>query len=210
MLIIVLAVTAVLIYFAAHAIGQVIALQNNESLSGALAVAGLSGVDTSGWQIYRDTISGFSIQYPPGWKIYTGGLSASTPFIELGNPLSGMTTYVMEVFVENNSSSLSSGEYVHQLLSADRAQDATNAKNSPAPSVTPQFQSNYLTTVNGNSAYELFDVFEFDHNAEQIYVTHGAFALRFDFPIADVNPNIASPANNNAIAHMIMGTLEFE
>ena len=88
----------------------------------------------------------------------------------------------------------------------DRAQDAANAKTGPAPTLTPQFKSNYVTTVNGNQVYELFDVFEFDHNAEQVFVAHGTTALRFDFPVADANPNIASPANNNAIAHLILDT----
>ncbi len=115
----------------------------------------------------------------------------------------------MDVFIEQNPQSLSSGQYAHQLLAAARAQDAANAKNGSAPSVIPQFATSYLTTVNGNAAYELFDVFEFDHNAERIYVAHGTIALSFDFPAADPNPNLASPANNNAIAHMIMDTLVF-
>lgn len=197
-LIIVFSVTAILVYVAARAIGQVTAFQN-ETIS----------INTSGWQTYRNTQFGFSIQYPQNWQIYTVGLSASTPFIILGNPLNGTTTYAMTIFIEQNPQSLSSGEYVHQLLDAARAQDATNAKIAPAPRMTPQFKSSYLTTVNGNPAYELFDVFEFDHNAERIYVANGTLVLCFDFPVADANPNLASPRNNNAIAHMIMGTLVF-
>ncbi len=197
-LIIVVAVTAILVYAAARAIGQVTAFQNENNI-----------VDTSSWQTYRNTQFGFSIQYPSNWRIYTVGLAASTPFIILGNPLNGTTTYAMDIFIEQNPQSLSSAGYVHQLLAAARTQDAANAKIGPAPTVAPQFKSNYLTAVNGHPAYELFDVFEFDHNAERIYVANGTIALRFDSPVADANPNIASPANNNAIAHMIMGTLTF-
>jgi hypothetical protein len=197
-LIVVVAVTAILVYVASSAIGQVAVLQQENNVS--------SAIDTSAWPIYRNAEYGFSLQYPPNWQLFTSGLSAGTPFIALGNPLNGTTTYTMEIFIEPNPQSLSSGEYVHQLLNADRAQDATNAKSGPAPTVTPQFKSNYVTTVNGNDAYELFDVFEFDHNAEQIYVANGMTVLLFDFPVADANPNIASPANNNAIAHMILGT----
>lgn len=199
-LIVVVAVTAMLVYFAARAIGQVAALQQENS---AASVA----IDTSAWQTYHNAGFGFSIQYPPNWQISTNGLAAPTPFIVLGNPLSGTTTYAMEISIEQDAQSLSSGEYAHQLLAVDRAQDAANAKSGPAPTVTPQFKSNYLTTVNGTQAYELFDVFEFDHNAERVYVASGATVLHFDFPVADANPNIASPANNNAIAHMIMNTL---
>lgn len=197
-LIVVGAVALILVYVAARAIGQVVALGN-----------GSGAIDTSSWQTYQNTTFGFSVQYPPNWKIYTGGLLASTPFVVLGNPLNGTSTYAMDIFIEQNPKSLSSGQYAHQLLTAARAQDAANSKNGPAPLVAPRFATSYLTTVNGNAAYELFDVFEFDHNAERIYVSHGTIALRFDFPAADPNPNLASPANNNAIAHMIMNTLVF-
>jgi hypothetical protein len=198
-LIVIVGVTAVLVYAASRAIGQVAMLQQENNASNV--------IDTSAWPIYRNAELGFSLQYPPNWQLFTSGLSANTPFVALGNPLNGTTTYVMDIFIEQNPQSLSSGEYVHQLLLADRAQDAANAKTGLAPTVTPQFRSSNLTTANGNAAYELFDVFEFDHNAEQIYVANGTTMLHFDFPVADANPNLASPANNNAIAHMIVGTL---
>lgn len=199
-LIVVVAVTAILVFVAARAIGQVSMLQQNNT----------AAIDTSDWQTYHNAEFGFSLQYPPNWQLFTSGLSANTPFIALGNPLNGTTTYTMEIFIEQNPQSLSSAEYVHQVLSADRAQDAANATNEPAPTVTPQFKTSYLTTINGTDAYELFDVFEFDHNAEQIYVASGMTMLHFDFPVSDANPNIAAPANNNAIAHMIVDTLVFQ
>ncbi len=202
-LIVVVGATAVLVYFAARAVGQVMALQYQNGTAA-------NAIDISGWQAYHNAQYGFSIRYPQNWKMYMGGLAAATPFVALGNPLSGTTTYVMYISIEQNPQSLSSAEYVHQLLANDRAQDAANAKNGPAPTITPQFASNYITAVNGYSAYELFHVFEFDRDAEQIYVAHGTVALRFDFPVSDPNPNIASPANNNAIAHMIVQTLSFD
>ena len=201
-LIVVVAVAAVLLYVAAKAVGQVTLLRQENSNSESI-------IDTSSWSSYQNAQFGFSLQYPPGWQVFTGGLAANDPFVAVGNPLNGTTTYVMDIFIEQNPQSLSSVDYVHQLLIADRAEDAANAKAGPAPTVTPQFRSNYLTTVNGTPAYELFDVFEFDHNAEQIYVANGTLALEFDFPVSDANPNIAAPANNNAIAHMIVGTLVF-
>ncbi len=199
-LIVVVGVTSILVYVASRAIGQVTAFQNQNNEAAA--------IDISSWQLYRSAQFGFSFQYPPNWQIFTGGLSAETPFLAIGNPLSGTTTYTMYIYIEQNPQSLSSAEYVHQLLDADRARDAANAKAGPAPTVTPQFKSNYVTTMNGNNAYELFDVFEFDHNAERVYVANGASVLHFDFPVADANPNISSPTNNNAVAHMILGTLE--
>ena len=206
-LIVVVVGAGMLVYAAAHAVGQVLALQSDNGIA-SVAGSGISGVDISTWQTYTDPTSGFSIKYPPNWRIFTNGLSGSTPFAAFGNPLTGTSTYVMDIFIEPNPQALSSGEYVHQLLSVDHAQDvASGAMNGLAPTITPQFASSYLATVNGSTGYELFSVFEFDHNAERIYVAHGALALHFDFPVSDANPDIASPANNNAIAHMIMNTL---
>ena len=56
-------------------------------------------------------------------------LPRDTPFVALGNPLSGKKTYALHIFIENNTSSLSSGEYVHALLAADKAQDAASGAN---------------------------------------------------------------------------------
>jgi hypothetical protein len=208
-LIVVVAVAAVLLYTAAHAVGQILAFQNGGA-DGNAAIDDLSGVNTSTWQAYNNAKFGFSLEYPSNWQLSTNGLSGSGPFIALGNPLSGTSTYVMDIFIENNSSSLSAGEYVHQLLAADKAEDAANAKNGPAPAVTPQFEKSYFTTVAGTKAYELFEVFEFDHNAERIYVANGNTVLRFDFPVADTNSNLSSPTNNNAIAHLILDTLTLQ
>jgi hypothetical protein len=202
-LIVVVGIAAILVYFAAQAVGRVMALQQMNAIT-------TNVVDTSSWETYHNAQFGFSVQYPDNWQIFSGGLAAADPFIAFGDPLSGTSTYTMYLFVEQNPQSLSSANYAHQVLSDDRAQDEANAKIGPAPTVTPQFKSNYLTTVNGNAAYELFDVFEFDHNAERVYVANNTIALRFDFPVADANPNLSAPANNNAVAHMIMQTLTFD
>jgi hypothetical protein len=38
-------------------------------------------------------------------------------------------------------------------------------------------------------------------------VTNNKQALKFDFPVPDVNPNLSKPAENNAIVHQMLGTL---
>ncbi len=194
-LIVVVGAAAILLYSAAHAIGQVLTFQD---VNGSAADQ-LTGVDTSTWQAYHDGNDGFSLEYPPNWQIFTGGLLGTEPFIEFGNPLNGTTTYVLEVFIESNPSNLSSGEYVHQMLAAYKAGNNQVAS----------FEKSFLLNIGPYNAYELYKVFEFDHDAEQIYMADGTSTLRFDFPIADANPNLASPANNNAIAHMIINTLTF-
>lgn len=199
-LIVVAGVALVLVYTATRAIGQILAFNDNTPSTALI-------VDESGWQTYKNETYGFSINYPQTWRIATDGLSANVPFVALGNPLQGTSTYALEIFIENNSSSLSSGEYVHQLLSADKAEDAANAASGPAPQITPQFTKSFVTQAGSHDAYELFHVFEFDHNAEKIYVAHGNVVLRFDFPTAEENPNLSSPAHNNAVAHEIIDTL---
>lgn len=208
-LIVVVAGASILLYAAAHAIGQVLAFQS-EGQDGITAINALSDVNTSSWQSYTNTALGFSISYPSNWQLSTTGLLEKNPYIALGNPLYGTSTYVMDIFIDRNPNGLTSGEYVHQLLAADKAQDAANAKNGPAPTVTPQFQKSYLLKLGGAEAYELFDVFEFDHNAEQIYLADGSSTLLFDFPTADPNPNLASPVNNNGIVHLILDTLTLQ
>jgi hypothetical protein len=96
------------------------------------------------------------------------------------------------------------------MLAADKAEDAANAKAGPSPTITPQFKKSYLTTIAGHEAYELSEVFEFDHDAERIYVADGPVILHFDLPSADANPNLSSPANNNGIAHLILNTLDLQ
>lgn len=206
-----------LIYAAAHAVGQVLALQNSSgSYSGGLS--SVSAINTSGWLDYHNNQYNFDFEYPPDWQLSTSGLANTTSFIAIGNPLNGTSTYTVEVFIENNSSSLSSGDFAHQMLAADRAQDAANAKSDPAPRLTPQYTGTEILSVGQPAipgapapyeAYELKGVYEFDHNADQIYVADGNIVLRFDFPVAEENPNISLPVANNAVVQEIVGTLRF-
>ncbi len=195
-----------LVFVAAHAVGQVLALQNP------------APVDTSGWTDYHNDQYNFDFEYPSDWQLSTSGIANTAPFIVVGNPLDGKSTYSLQIFIENNSSSLSSGDFVHQMLADDRAQDVANAKSGPAPRITPQYTGTEILSVGqpatlGGSApydaYELEGVYEFDHNADQIYVADGNIILRFDFPVAEENPNISLPVANNAIAQGIVGMLRF-
>jgi len=209
-MIVVVAAAAILVYFAVNAIASVTVLQAQNQAEALPGGGTLAGVDISGWQTYNNPAFGFAFRYPSNWQISTAGLSGTPPVVILGDPLTGTTTYAMYVAIEQNPKSLSSGDFVHAMLAADRATDALNAKSGPSPTVTPQFTHAYLTAAGDTSAYELYDVFEFDHNAEQVYAANGNVVLKFDFPVADDNANLADPANNNAIAHMIMQTLSFE
>lgn len=202
-LIVVIGVAIFLVYTAAGAIGQILTF--NSSVPSTATV-----VDMSGWQTYKNSTYGFSVNYPQDWQVSTDGLTASVPFVAIGDPLQGTSTYVIGIFIESNPAGLSSGAYAHQVVNDARTTDATNAKNGPAPQTAPQFTKSFVTTAGNNEGYELFRVFEFDHNAERIYVAHGTSTLRFDFPVAEENPNLSLPVKNNAIAHQIIGTLMLE
>lgn len=173
----------------------------------------LVAADVAGWDVYQNDTYGFRLEYPPEWAMDTSDLMGGTPFVVFGNPLSGKSTYTLQVFVENNNSSLSSGEYVHALLNADLAHDgASGAGAGHAPATTPQYEKAEVLSVGASpayEAYELYGVFEFDHIAERIYVAHGDEVLRFDFPVARETHTISLPVANNAVAHYIVNTLTF-
>lgn len=176
----------------------IVVIQRLQSLQDEISASTAAPVDVSGWQTYSNSQYGFELEYPPQWQLSTDGLANDSPFIAFGNPLDGTSTYDLDVFVENNSSSLSSGEYVHALVAAAKASDTLL-----------QFDKSEVLTVGSYPAYELYNVFEFDQGAERIYVAHGDEALRFDFPVAQENPNLSLPIANNAVAHEIVDTLVF-
>jgi cytoskeletal protein RodZ len=204
------ALVAILIAVAALIIFVFIVVSNRlQALQDEITASNAAPVDVSGWQTYENSQYGFEIEYPPQWQVSTDGLTSQTPFVSFGNPLGGPKTYDLDVFIEGNPNSLSSGSYAHAVLDAARAQDTANASSGPAPTTAPQFTKSYVLTIGGYTAYEFYNVFEFDHNAEQIYVAHGEEALRFDFPVAQENANLSLPVANNAIAHQILNTLVF-
>jgi len=163
----------------------------------------------AGWVNYQNSDYGFSLSYPPDWKIFTGQLQNDVPAVLFGNPIEGTTTYTLRVSIAENSNGSSSAEYVADMLARAQAEDLANAKNGPAPQISVQFANASGSAMDNDQEYELNNVFEFDHNAEQIYAAHGNEMLIFDFPVADANPNIASSTENNAIAHEIVNTLTF-
>lgn len=176
--------------------------------SGGTPSSAQAGVDTNGWTAYTSSNFGFSLKYPGDWQLSDSGIHSAIPYIEIGNPLEGQKTYVLRLWIVSMKSAVSAADYVKALLAHDRAEDAKNAQNGPAPQVTPRFTDEYAVTVGTYPGYELFNVFEFDHNAEQVYVANGKEVLVFDFPIAAENPNLSLPADNNALVRAIVNTLQ--
>jgi hypothetical protein len=201
-LIIVVGVAAFLVYTAAHAIGQILAF--NDSGQSTAQV-----VDMSGWQTYTNSQYGFSVNYPPSWQASFDASNDSVVTITTLAPANGTSSYGLTILIENNTSSLSSGEYGHSWLATDAAQDASDSVHGPAPQVAPKFSRSFLLSVDSYQAYELYDVFAYDESDEDIYVAHGTTTLDFFFPMAEHNPNFYDPVENNAVAHQIVNTLTF-
>jgi hypothetical protein len=180
----------------------VVVIQRLQSLQIEIAASNAAPVDVSGWQTYQNSQYGFELEYPPEWQISTSGLAGTTPFVAIGNPLSGMKTYTLQVFIESNPNSLASGEYAHAAIASAHASNTLL-----------QFDKSEVLDVGVYPAYELYNVFEFDHNAERIYVADpnadNDQVLRFDFPVAQENPNLSLPVANNQVAHEIMNTLVY-
>ncbi len=171
-------------------------------------VAAAVPMDTAGWSVYAGRAFGFSFEYPPGWQVAPEAMSAANPHVALGNPLGGTATYRMDVWAYGNPGGLSAAGYVAAMIASDTAADVrSGAANGTAPRITPRFSKEFALTVKGIPAYELYDVFEFDHQGEQIYIKDGIHMLVFDFPVSAANPNIADPGANNIVAHAVLDTL---
>lgn len=163
----------------------------------------------TGWQSYVNSQYGFSLSYPGNWQVNTNQLQNDVPAVLFGDPIEGTSTYVLRVSIAKNDNSLSSDGYVADMLARAKAEDVANAKNGPAPQISVAFANATAFAVNENQGYELDNVFEFDHNAEQVYMAHDKEVLVFDFPVADQNPNISSSTENNAMVHEILKTVRF-
>jgi hypothetical protein len=147
------------------------------------------------------------VSYPADWQVSTSSLQDEIPSIVFGNPIEGTTTYTVRISIAQNNNGLSSSDYVKDMLGKLTTADAANGTNTPQ--ISAQFASSTAFSVDDNQKFELDDVFEFDHDAEQIYAAHSDEVVVFDFPVADQNPNLSLPADNNAIAHEMLGTLTF-
>jgi hypothetical protein len=159
----------------------------------------------AGWQNYTNTEYKFSLYYPVDWQINTNQLQNDVPAVLFGNPIEGTSTYTLRVSIEKNDGKLSSAGYVANMLAKLQAEDQANGPN--APSMSVRFKNASGTPVVENNGYELYNVFEFDHQAEQVYMARGDKVIIFDFPLADANPNLSSPAENNAIVQEILKTV---
>lgn len=162
-----------------------------------------------GWVKYQNNDYNFSFYYPSNWSIATTSALGDIPGIRLGNPAEGTSTYVIYISIKHNDNLLNSDAYVMQMLSDIKNQDILAEKNGPAPQLSVQYANASGMSLDDNKEYELYNVFEFDHNAEQIFASNKNIVVMFDFPLDQSNQNISDPSSNNKIAHEILDTLNF-
>jgi hypothetical protein len=167
----------------------------------------------NGWIKYQNNDYHFSFYYPSNWNISTTSALGDIPGIIIGNPIEGTSTYTMYISIKHNDNLLNSDAYVMQMLSDIKNQDLLDIKNSsnttPSSELSAQYANASGISLNNNKEYELYNVFEFDHNSEQVFAAHKNIVLLFDFPLDQSNPNISNPSLNNATAHEILNTLAF-
>ena len=161
-----------------------------------------------GWVKYQNKDYNFSFYYPSNWSIATTSKLGNISGIILGNPIEGTSTYTIYISIKHNDNLLNSDAYVMQMLSDIKNQDILNEKNNFISQSSTQYANASGISLD-NKKYELYNVFEFDHNAEQVFISNKNIVLIFDFPLDQSNPNISNPSLNNNIAHEILNTLSF-
>ena len=164
-------------------------------------VSGMEEIDTSIWQTYRNEEYGFEVRYPSNWELSESELR---DVVNIGNPLHGNRWYAIDIFILPNPENLSADRYAKKITG--ESHDAV-VKNGIG--VDLSLIKDYPISIGQVSGYELYNVFQYDQRSEFIYITNKNYAYQIAFPIAQENPNLSNPVENNLISHQILSTFKF-
>lgn len=153
--------------------------------------------ETANWRTYSNYDYGFQIKYPTDWSVnIPPEVKDRISFIA---PALQTKIFDFEIRVVVNPGKLSAKDFTQQMLQQNALEDIGRIS----------YKTSQESIIAGFSAYELNEVFVYDQNQEWIYVATNDYVYRFAFPIAEENPNLQDPINNNRISHLILSTFTF-
>ncbi|MEK7540728.1 MAG: hypothetical protein AAB529_00590 [Patescibacteria group bacterium] len=200
----ILAVVEIVILIAVLAISGFMAYnyfystQNKEQVISYQANQNKTPVDeTADWQTYSNYDYGFQTKHPADWSVNI--LPEVKDRINFIAPAPQTKIFDFEIRVQANPEKLSAKDFVQQMLQKNTLEDIGRIS----------YKTSQELTISGFSAYELNEVFVYDQNQEWIYVATNDYIYRFSFPIAEENPNLQDPINNNKISHLMLSTFIF-
>lgn len=150
--------------------------------------------ETADWQTYLNYDYGFQIKYPADWSVNI--LPEVKDRISFIAPAPQTKIFDFEIRVEANPEKLSAKDFVQQMLKQNELEEIGRIS----------YKTSQESTVAGLSLYKLNEVFVYDQNQEWIYIATNDYVYRFAFPVAEENPNLQDPINNNRISLLMLST----
>lgn len=152
---------------------------------------------TANWQNYISYDYGFQIKYPNDWKLnMPPDIKDRVDFL---TPGSQDKIFDFEIRISPNTDKLSAKEYVQKMLEKNKLEQVGRIS----------YKNSEEAIIAGLAAFQLNEVFAYDQNQEWIYIVNSDYVYRFAFPIAEENPNLQDPINNNKISYQILSTFSF-
>lgn len=153
--------------------------------------------ETANWRKHSNYDYGFEIKYPVDWLVNI--LPEVKNRISFIAPAPQPKIFDFEIRIEVNSEKLSAKDFVQKMLEENELEEIGRIS----------YKTSEELTIAGFPAYKLDEVFAYDQNQEWIYLAANDYVYHFAFPVAEENPNLQDPINNNKISHLILSTFAF-
>lgn len=153
--------------------------------------------ETAIWETYTNYDYGFQIKHPKDWRInIASGIKDRVDFLA---PAPETKIFDFEIRVFKNEDKLSAKEYVEKMLEQNKLEKIGRIS----------YKNSEERVFANLPAFLLNEVFAYDQNQAWIYIVNGEYVYRFAFPIAEENPNLQDPVNNNRISYQMLSTFSF-
>jgi|GEM_PF-1568898 len=175
---------------------------NGYCVDGESAICPSKEPQRGGPKLYKNERYEFQLKYPDKWEVsFFEKNEAGFAWLAFTAPTGN---YIFKIFILDNPEELSSREWVSRLL-----QDSSEKGARDVPGFPIIFQAQKELAIAGLPAYELYGVFAYDQSNEEIYLARGSLLYKFEFPVAEENPNLSEPVENNKIVHEMLNTFRF-